>query len=259
MTEQESSNMRNQTPAPNQATTNPAQTLIDRLTTYMVERYGVLVEKPWRQYPENITYKAPDNAKWIAIVMPYDGTYIMNVKADYEFIVQISQVPGYMPGYHMNKQHWLSIYLDGRVPYEQILDCIDTSYEIVTDSPTKRIYEAVKRIPEGCVATYGQVAAMAGDPKMARAVGNALHKNPDPSTIPCHRVVNAAGELADAFVFGGVHVQAERLTAEGVQVLPASGKRKMHVDLSCYGMRESGRFGWTDTRKDDMFKQTRAF
>ena len=51
-----------------------------------------------------------------------------------------------------------------------------------------RIYEAVKKIPKGCVATYGQVAAMAGEPKMARAVGNALHKNPDPDHIPCYQM-----------------------------------------------------------------------
>ena len=72
---------------------------------------------------------------------------------------------------------------------------ITESYDLITDSPTKRIYEAVKRIPKGHVATYGQVAAMAGNPKMSRAVGNALHKNPDPETIPCFRVVNSKGCL----------------------------------------------------------------
>jgi len=74
-------------------------------------------------------------------------------------------------------------------------------YDIITDSPTKRIYEAVKQIPRGKVATYGQIAALAGEPKMARAVGNALHKNTDPEHIPCYRVVNSKGELAAEFVF----------------------------------------------------------
>ena len=63
-----------------------------------------------------------------------------------------------------------------------------SGYDLVTDSPTKRIYEAVKRIPKGHVATYGKIAEMAGDHRMARAVGNALHKNPDPEHIPCFRV-----------------------------------------------------------------------
>ena len=92
------------------------------------------------------------------------------------------------------------------------------SYDIVTYSPTKRIYDAVKKIPKGCVATYGQVAEMAGDRKMARAVGNALHKNPDPENIPCYRVVNSKGELAGAFAFGGANVQADRLRADGIEV-----------------------------------------
>ena len=104
------------------------------------------------------------------------------------------------------------------------------SYDLVTDSPTKRIYEAVKKIPKGCVATYGQVAAMAGEPKMARAVGNALHKNPDPGHIPCYRVVNSKGELSGAFAFGGAEEQANRLRADGIEVIDNK------VDLKKYGM-----------------------
>ncbi|MBQ9480653.1 MAG: MGMT family protein, partial [Clostridia bacterium] len=48
------------------------------------------------------------------------------------------------------------------------------------------IYEAVKSIPRGKVATYGQIAAMVGHPRAARLVGNALHANPEPGVIPCH-------------------------------------------------------------------------
>ncbi len=75
------------------------------------------------------------------------------------------------------------------------------------NSPSKRIYEAVKKIPYGCVATYGQIAEIAGNRNMARAVGNALHKNPDPETIPCFREVNSKGELAREFAFGGAGAQ----------------------------------------------------
>ena len=101
---------------------------------------------------------------------------------------------------------------------------------IVTDNPTKRIYEAVKKIPKGHVATYGKVVEMAGDAKMARAVGNALHKNSAPEHIPCFRVVNSKGELAGAFAFGGESMQAELLEADGVEVI--DGK----VDLKKYGI-----------------------
>ena len=70
-------------------------------------------------------------------------------------------------GYHLNKEHWNTIILDGTIPEKEIRRMIAESYDLVTDSPTKRIYEAVKQIPKGHVATYGQIAAMAGEPKMA--------------------------------------------------------------------------------------------
>ncbi len=82
-----------------------------------------------------------------------------------------------------------------------------------------KVYNVVMKIPRGKVATYGQVAAAAGSGGAARAVGNALHKNPAFGVIPCHRVVNAKGELAEAFVFGGVNVQKDLLEEEGVEVV----------------------------------------
>lgn len=82
-----------------------------------------------------------------------------------------------------------------------------------------KIYEAVQKIPKGKTATYGQIAALAGNPRAARAVGNALHKNPLPGIIPCHRVVNASGRLSPAFAFGGESRQRELLEKEGVAFL----------------------------------------
>ncbi len=80
------------------------------------------------------------------------------------------------------------------------------------------VYEAVKSIPRGKVATYGQIALMSGHRGAARAVGNALHVNPYFGTVPCHRVVNASGRLAPMFAFGGVDAQKRMLEAEGVTV-----------------------------------------
>lgn len=82
----------------------------------------------------------------------------------------------------------------------------------------ERIYGVVRRIPYGKVATYGQVAMIAGNPRWARAVGYALHANPDPEGIPCYRVVNRFGGVAPAFAFGGEERQAELLRAEGIEV-----------------------------------------
>ena len=84
----------------------------------------------------------------------------------------------------------------------------------------ERIYAAVRSIPRGYVMTYGGVAALAGNPRMARVVGYALHQNPAPGYIPCHRVVNREGRLAPAFAFGGEEVQRALLVEEGVCFLP---------------------------------------
>ena len=95
-----------------------------------------------------------------------------------------------------------------------------------------RIYAAVKLIPRGSVATYGQVAAAAGNPRLARVVGYALHGNPEPGVIPCHRVVKKDGSVAPAFAFGGADRQAALLREEGVAFLDES-----HVDMRRFCVR----------------------
>ena len=158
-----------------------------------------------------------------------DGYINLNVKVNPEWRdFWRSTYQAVIPGYHQNKEYWNTIILNGTIPVDDIKRMIAESYDIVTDSPTKRIYQAVKQIPKGKVATYGQVAAEAGNSKMARAVGNALHNNPDPDNIPCFRVVNARGELAGAFAFGGEQVQEQLLKAEGVEV------NNNRVDLKKY-------------------------
>jgi O-6-methylguanine DNA methyltransferase len=79
----------------------------------------------------------------------------------------------------------------------------------------ERVYEVVSEIPVGKVATYGDIAKLAGVTN-PRVVGNCLHRNPYPTSVPCHRVVNAAGRLAPAFAFGGAEKQRERLASEQV-------------------------------------------
>lgn len=79
-----------------------------------------------------------------------------------------------------------------------------------------RVYAAVKRIPKGKVATYGQIAMLAGNPRASRVVGYALHHNPRPGEIPCHRVVNREGRPAPGFAFGGPGIQRKMLEREGV-------------------------------------------
>lgn len=84
----------------------------------------------------------------------------------------------------------------------------------------ERIYEVVRRIPPGRVATYGQIAMLAGNPRWSRVVGYALHVNPDPAGVPCFRVVNRFGECSGSFAFGGPNTQRRLLEEDGVEFGP---------------------------------------
>lgn len=191
---------------------------------------GTYTEAPFHD-PNWQLVRVKNNKKAFLWTYERDGYINLNVKVSPQWRdFWRTMYKSVIPGWHQNKEHWNTIILDGTIPNEDIKRMIAESYDIVTDSPTKRIYEAVKKIPKGKVATYSQVAALAGNPKMARAVGNALHKNPEPGIIPCHRVVNSAGELAGAFAFGGSDAQAALLKAEGVEVIDDK------VDLKKYQM-----------------------
>lgn len=197
--------------------------------------YGLTFENTYLDTPFKDTnwqlIRIKGSRKAFLWIYEKDGVINLNVKVDPQWRDFWRQTyKSVVAGYHQNKEHWNTIILDGNVPDEDVKRMIAESYDIIIDSPTKRIYEAVKKIPKGHVATYGRIAEMAGEPKMARAVGNALHKNPDPENIPCFRVVNSKGELSGAFAFGGENEQAKRLMEDGVEVV--EGK----VDLEKYGI-----------------------
>ena len=100
------------------------------------------------------------------------------------------------------------------------------------ESFSQKVYRYLTAIPEGKVVTYGMIARAVGHPRAARQVGNALHRNPTPVVVPCHRVVNREGRLAPEFAFGGIEMQASLLRGEGVEVEPG------FVDLEKYLWRE---------------------
>ena len=101
----------------------------------------------------------------------------------------------------------------------------------MSDGVFEKIYTVVRSIPKGRVATYGMVAMLAGNPRWARVVGYALHVNPEPGIIPCHRVVNRNGEVAAGFAFGGGEVQRTLLENEGI-VFGSNGR----IDLKKYSI-----------------------
>lgn len=82
----------------------------------------------------------------------------------------------------------------------------------------KRIYDLVAQIPEGKVATYGQLAFMAGSPRAARIVGAAMYRAP--AGLPCHRVLYGDGRLCCDQAFGGKEIQRQMLEEEGITFLP---------------------------------------
>ena len=95
----------------------------------------------------------------------------------------------------------------------------------------ERVYEVVEQIPEGMVATYGQVALLAGRPRSARYVGYALHSNPRPGKIPCHRVVFADGRICEGFAFGGPDAQGGPRGASYVGGAAYLGRGRFGHDL----------------------------
>lgn len=97
----------------------------------------------------------------------------------------------------------------------------------------QKVYEFLKSVPPGKVVTYGQIARYLGNPNLSRAVGNILHANPDPAQIPCHRVVNSKGQVAQNFAFGGADAQRALLAREGI-TFDARGK----IDLDKYKLKE---------------------
>lgn len=99
----------------------------------------------------------------------------------------------------------------------------------------EKVYAFLQTVPKGKVTTYGQIALHLGNRHLARTVGNILHKNPDPSRYPCHRVVNSKGQVASHFAFGGKTAQRQLLESEGIVFQP-NGR----IDLKKYGIKERG-------------------
>lgn len=95
----------------------------------------------------------------------------------------------------------------------------------------EEILKYLLTVPKGKVITYGQIAEFLGNKNLSRAVGNALHRNPDGDKYPCYKVVNSKGELSKKYAFGGIEEQKKRLEKDGVKVV------NYKVDLEKYKLR----------------------
>ena len=114
----------------------------EEIEKYINKTYDILQENPWEDAPNFTTFKHKDNKKWFALIMdvPYEKLKIdkagmvdvINVKNIPEIIGGLRKEEGILPAYHMNKEHWITILLDGTVPKQKICDLIDISYELTT-------------------------------------------------------------------------------------------------------------------------------
>lgn len=120
----------------------------EKLYAYIAETYGAKPEYLWKTAPEYAVFRNQKNQKWFGIVMNVPGTKvglqtetmvdILNVKMDPEVVMHLRTQQGYAPAWHMNKQQWITVLLDGSVPEERVLDHIDASYQLIAPKKTKR-------------------------------------------------------------------------------------------------------------------------
>jgi len=85
-------------------------------------------------------------------------------------------------------------------------------------SATQRVYRLLQIIPRGYVTTYGDLSR-AAEVHSAQAVGQILHRNPDPVAVPCYKVVFADGKLSSGYAAGGLEEQRKRLELDGIRVV----------------------------------------
>lgn len=124
-------------------------TMYDQANDYISERYGVQPEHLWQEYPEYDVFRHPSRdgkGKWFAFLAnamyeqigekannPNEETFVAVVKVDPELINELSTQPGYARGYHMNKEHWLTVLLDGSVSFTDVCKHIDSSFQLTSD------------------------------------------------------------------------------------------------------------------------------
>ena len=114
----------------------------EEIEKYINENYDILQEYPWNEYPNYTTFKHKNNQKWFALIMdvPYEKLNIrkegivnvINLKNIPEMLGGLRKDEGILPAYHMNKEHWITILLDGTVPKQKICDLIDISYDLTS-------------------------------------------------------------------------------------------------------------------------------
>ena len=115
---------------------------------WALDTYGSMPESLWAKYPQDVVLRHQSNKKWYAILMTVkrsalgldsdEAVDIIDVKCDTLEIDFLSQQKGFFKGYHMNKNHWLTILLDGSVPLETVCSFIEHSFELTAPKIKKK-------------------------------------------------------------------------------------------------------------------------
>ena len=217
-----------------------------QIIEYVKDKYDCKLEFLWDTSPDAAIWRNKSNNKWFGLLITITEDKL-NINSNKEVVAldlkyqknetnSVIDNKKVFPGYHMNKKSWITIKLDNTMGTEEIYRFIDNSYELSIGNKCKlagnelsqKIYDYLTAIPKGKVVTYGQIAEFLGNKGLSRAVGSALHRNPDGDKYPCYKVLNAKGELAEAFVFGGKSIQKKLLEKDGIKVI------NYKVDLEKY-------------------------
>lgn len=118
------------------------------LKAYIAQTYAADAEYPWAQYPNYAVFRHGGNQKWFALLMELpqahlglqeDGVIqIVNLKCDLILTGSLREKPGFFPAYHMNKQHWITVSLDGQVSDDELKILLDMSFELTAVKAKKR-------------------------------------------------------------------------------------------------------------------------
>lgn len=122
---------------------------IETLLAYARQRYGTAPDYPWAKFPEYAVLRHAHCRKWYCLAMRVPGSRLgldkeapvecINVKAPPELIGAFRAMPGVLPAYHMNKEHWITIVLDGGLSERDILDFVQISFDLTRPPRPKRL------------------------------------------------------------------------------------------------------------------------
>lgn len=206
----------------------------NRIAAAIMERYSVKPDFPWddSRYSSAGVFRHSNNNKWFGLIMGIDRRLldkgaeeeqvdVLNLKADESRIGVLHKLRGVYPAYHMNHSKWISVILDDSLSDSDVMDLVDTSFRltssgagVLNEALIREVLEIADSIPAGKVASYGQIAEMAGRPKNARLIGKIMSMADRFGEHPCHRVVNHAGRTVPGWT-----EQRALLEAEGVEFL----------------------------------------